>query len=133
MSSPARLGPLRVALALLGVTCFALYPLMLVWPSGWAWHTTHSHYQMMIVGIYATVGVFLLLAARDPLAYRSFIWFAVWPSAVHGAVMAVEAIADVEQRAHLWGDVPALFVAALVIGLLVPRGKEGETLRQPVT
>ncbi|MNF45053.1 hypothetical protein D3C84_261760 [compost metagenome] len=47
---------------------------------------------MMIVGIYATLGVFLILAARDPLANLSLIWFIVWPSAIHGAIMAVQTV-----------------------------------------
>ena len=65
-----------------------------VWPSGWTWHSGHSDYPLMIVGIYATLGVFLLLAARDPLAHRSLIWFTVWSSVVHGGIMAVQALAQ---------------------------------------
>jgi hypothetical protein len=65
---------------------------MLFWPSGWAWHNGHSDYPMMIVGIYATLGVFLILAAREPIANLSLIWFAAWSSVVHGAIMAVQAL-----------------------------------------
>jgi hypothetical protein len=43
-----------------------IYPLGIVWPSGWAWGHGHSHYLMMIVGVYATLGVFLILASRNP-------------------------------------------------------------------
>jgi hypothetical protein len=68
---------------------FGIYILMIVWPSGWAWHSGHSDYPLMIVGIYATLGVFLILAARDPLTHRSLIWFTVWSSVVHGGIMAV--------------------------------------------
>jgi hypothetical protein len=63
-----RLRYLRVVLALAGLACLALYPLMLFWPSGWAWHNGHSDYPMMIVGIYATLGVFLTLASPSGLA-----------------------------------------------------------------
>ena len=87
MTAVDRLKPLRIVLAMAGVACLALYPLMVSWPSGWAWHVGHSPYQMMIVGLYATLGVFLLLAARDPLAHLSLIWFAVWSSVVHGTIM----------------------------------------------
>lgn len=89
-----RLRYLRVALVLAGLACLALYPLMVFWPSGWAWHVGHSDYPMMIVGLYATLGVFLILAARDPLANLSLIGFTVWSSAVHGAVMAVQAVSQ---------------------------------------
>ena len=72
---------LRVALVLVGlIFLVGVYPLMIIWPSGWTWHTGHSDYPMMIVGIYATLGVFLILAARDPLAHLSVIWFTVWSS-----------------------------------------------------
>ncbi|HET6555449.1 MAG TPA: DUF6632 domain-containing protein, partial [Dyella sp.] len=98
-----------------------LYPLMQVWPSGWKWHEGYSDYPMMIVGVYATLGVFLILAARDSLAHRSIIWFFVWSSVVHGGIMAVQALSHAEHMAHLWGDVPALLFAAIVLAVLMPR------------
>jgi len=124
MSSFERLRYLRISLVVAALACFALYPLMVFWPSGWAWHTGHSHYQMMLVGIYATLGVFLILAARDPVSHLSLIWFTVWSSVVHAAIMAVQAVTDHEQLAHLWGDVPALFLVAIVLAALTPRGEE---------
>ena len=78
-------------------------------------------YLQMILGIYATLGVFLLMAARDPLANRSLIWFTVWSSVVHGGIMAAQSIAYPEHRGHLIGDVPALLIVAVVLGFLTPR------------
>ena len=118
MTAVDRLRYLRVVLILAGLACLALYPLMVFWPSGWAWHVGHSDYQMMIVGFYATLGVFLILAARDPLANLSLIWFAVWSSVVHGGIMAVQALARPGQMGHLVGDVPALFLVAVVLAIL---------------
>jgi hypothetical protein len=123
MDEAARLRYLRIALVVAGIACIALYPLMLVWPSGWAWHSGYSDYPLMIVGIYATLGVFLLVAARDPLAHRSLIWFAIWSSIVHGAIMTVQSFAHPGHLGHLLGDVPALFIAAAAIGLLMPRSR----------
>lgn len=123
MAAVERLTYLRVALVVTGLTCLALYPLMLLWPSGWTWHAGHSDYPMMIVGIYATLGVFLILAARDPLANLSLIWFAVWSGVVHGGVMAVQALTQAAQMGHLMGDVPALLAAAIVLAVLTPRGQ----------
>jgi len=119
-----RIQYLQVALVVAGVACLALYPLMLVWPSGWAWHTGYSDYPAMLVGIYCTLGVFLMLAAKDPLSHLSLIWFAVWSSIVHGAIMMVQALANPHHRGHLVGDVPVLFVLAAVLGALTPRGPE---------
>ncbi|MGY4228831.1 putative membrane protein [Bradyrhizobium sp. USDA 4503] len=122
MSAETRLTCLRVALVAVGlIAIFAVYPLFQLWPSGWSWGHGHSHYPMMIVGIYATLGVFLLLAARDPLRHRSLIWFAVWSSVVHGGIMAVQAISDEAERGHLLGDIPALLLIALVLAWLMPK------------
>jgi hypothetical protein len=74
---------------------------------------------MMIIGIYATLGVFLLMASRDPDAHKSIIWFTVWSSVVHGVIMAWQAFSDAAERGHLLGDVPALFLVAIVLGALM--------------
>lgn len=123
MTDTTRLKYLRIALVLVGlIFLFGIYLLMIVWPSGWTWHTGHSDYPMMIVGVYATLGVFLLLAARDPLKHLSLIWFTVWSSVVHGGIMAVQAMSPVN-HGHLMGDVPALFFVAILLGILTPRGR----------
>jgi hypothetical protein len=101
-----------------------IYPLAMVWPSGWAWHEgspASNDYYMMIVGVYFTLGVFLFRAAADPAANRSLIWFTVWSSIVHAAIMAWEAMRTPGQHGHLMGDVPALLLVALVLGLLMKR------------
>ena len=112
---------LQTFLLAFGIIALLLYPLMLVWPSGWAWTPHHSEYEQMIVGIYATLGIFLIRASREPLAHLSLIWFTVWSSVVHGGIMAIQAIADPAERGHLLGDVPALFIVAIVLGVLTPR------------
>ena len=112
---------LRFALTAFGTVFLLVYPLAIVWPSGWAWHAgppDDSQYFMMIVGVYATLGVFLLMAARNPQANRSLIWFTVWSSVVHGAIMAVQSM-PAEHHGHLVGDVPALFLVAAVLGGLL--------------
>jgi len=117
-----RSGMLRVALVAVGVAFLLVYPLMVVWPSGWAWQPSQHEYEQMIVGIYATLGVFLLWASREPDAHLSLIWFTVWSSAVHGGIMAVQAIVDPMEHGHLPGDVAALLLVAVVLALLTPRG-----------
>jgi len=123
MNTASRVKFLRVSLIVFGLTClFGFYPLTIIWPSGWAWHHAgQSLYLQMILGIYATLGVFLLIASRDPLANRSLIWFTVWSSVVHGGIMAVQAIVYPEHRGHLSGDVPALLIVAAVLAFLMPR------------
>jgi len=123
MSAASRLLYLRIALIVIGLTfIFGLYPLSIVWPSGWTWGQGHSHYLIMIIGIYATLGVFLLMASRDPNAHKSIIWFTVWSSVVHGAIMTLQAFGDPAERGHLFADVPASFLIAIVLGGLMQMG-----------
>jgi hypothetical protein len=128
-----RLKYLRVALVVIGlIFTFGMWPLTNIWPTGWSWHTEgRSDYLEMILGIYATLGVFLIFAARNPLAHLSLIWFTVWSSIVHGGIMAVQSFGD-HHIGHLWGDVLALFVVALVLALLTPRAAKPE-VRQSET
>jgi hypothetical protein len=122
MTEVDRIRYLRLALLLVGlVFVFGVYPLTIIWPSGWAWHAGQSEYLQMILAIYATLGIFLILASRDPLAHRSLIWFTVWSSVVHGAVMAIQAVVYPQHIGHLWGDVAALFAVAGVLAFLMPR------------
>jgi hypothetical protein len=130
MSETNRLAALRIALVIVGLLfIFFLYPLGIVWPSGWKWGHGHSHYLIMILGLYATLGVFLLLASRDPYAHRSLIWFTVWSSVAHGAIMTVQSLGDPGEGGHLLADVPALFLIAIVLAVLMPRTEQarGET------
>lgn len=39
MDNSSKLGALRVALVVFGIIFIAgIYPLTILWPSGWAWH-----------------------------------------------------------------------------------------------
>jgi hypothetical protein len=112
---------LRIALVLVGAICMALGPLMLLWPAGWRWSPHQTHYEQMIIGVYFTLGIFLIRAAKDPSQHRSLIWFTVWSSLVHGGIMAIQAFGDPQHRGHLIADVPALFIAAALLGFLMIR------------
>ena len=116
------LSLLKIALVVFGAAFLLIYPLAIIWPSGWAWHQGAPYsndYYMMIVGVYAVLGIFLILAARDPLTNRSLIWFTVVSSLVHGAIMAHQSFGmtyGMTHMGHLMGDVPALFAIALILG-----------------
>ena len=123
---------LQILLVAFGAVFCLVWPLSIVWPAGWSWHDgppMASHYFMMIVGVYATLGVFLIAAAKDPLANRSLIWFTAVSSAVHAVIMAIQAIGDPAQRGHLIGDVPALLLVTLAFAVLLPRaGRESASV-----
>jgi hypothetical protein len=117
----SRLKLLQIALFVFGVAFCLVYPLAIIWPSGWAWHEgppTASNYFMMIVGIYATLGIFLIRASRDPIAHRSLIDFTIWSSVVHALIMATQSYSPAAHMGHLLGDVPALLFVAVVLGWL---------------
>jgi hypothetical protein len=122
MASSYRYRLLQIALVGFGAVMILLYPLAVVWPSGWAWHPGapyESDYFMMIVGLYVTLGLFLWNAARRPEANISLIWFTVCSSVVHAAIMTVQSFGSGHHMGHLWGDVPALLLVAIVLSVLV--------------
>ena len=115
---------LSAALIAFGATFCLIYPLSIMWPSGWAWHQgtpASSDYFMMIVGVYFTLGVFLIRAAKDPAGNASLIWFTIVSSVVHAAIMAWESMRSPMQGGHMMGDVPALLIAAAVLAFLMSR------------
>lgn len=124
MNLTVRLRLLRIALVVFGlIFLVGVYPLMnFWWPSGWRWQPNQPEYEQMILGIYATLGVFLLIASRNPLKHRSLIWFTAWSSFIHGGIMAAQAMKMPVEHGHLFGDIPALILVAVVLAILTPRG-----------
>lgn len=121
MKPETKIQLLRYALIAFGLFfIFGLYPAMHFWPSGWRWEPNQPHYEQMIIGVYATLGVFLLLASGDPFANRSLIWFTVWSSLVHATIMLFQAF-QTKEYGHLYADIPALYLVAIILGGLMPR------------
>lgn len=124
MDMTTRIKYLRIALIISGlISIFCIYPAIILWPSGWRWIPYQSNYEQMIVGIYMTLGVFLLLAAKDPLQNLSLIWFTVWSSFVHGGIMLLQAVVYAHELGHLLGDVPAVLLMGIILAILTPRKK----------
>jgi len=126
MRPEQRLRYLSTALRVVGlIFIVGLVPMMMwIFPGGFAWTPRQPEYEQMIMGLYVTLGVFLFRAARDPMAHRSLIWFTIWSSIVHGGIMLVQAIVDETERANLLGDIPSLFIVAIVLWWLMPRGAD---------
>ena len=102
---------LKVLLVLSGLACLAgLYPLAGALRDGMA--TTINRQDQMILGIYISLGVFLLIAARNPRQHRSLILFAGWSTLAHDGVMIVQGIQYHDLRSDLLG-----FAIVAVIGL----------------
>ncbi len=101
---------LKTVLVLVGLIFVALaYPLVAM--------GLQEALQMML-SLYVTLGIFLLLAARNPAAYRSVIAFAAWSSLAHAAVMDLQAYYDVAERMHfLIGDLALVVIGVALIAL----------------
>jgi hypothetical protein len=129
VSTESRVRYLRAMLVIVGlIFVVGIYPLMMIlWPSGWRWQPNQPEYEQMVLGVYATLGVFLLIASRNPLQNRSLIWFTVWSSLVHAGIMTVQAIQTPMEHGHLLGDIPALVIVAVALAILTPRGAAAAT------
>jgi len=127
MENPQR-RYLQIVLVVIGVVFFSLYPLMQLWPSGWVWLPRQYEYEQMMIGVYGTLGIFLIWSSRRPEAHLSLIWFTFWSSLIHGIIMGTQAIIDSAERGHLIGDVAALFVAVVLLGWLTPRRRVKRTI-----
>jgi hypothetical protein len=124
----ARERTLKVVLVAVGlIFLFGVYPLMMyLWPSGWRWQPNQAEYEQMILGVYATLGIFLLMAARNPAANRSLIAFTAWSSLAHAGIMAIQAFRNPMEHGHLFGDVPALIVVGIALIALAPAKQPAE-------
>jgi hypothetical protein len=103
---------LKIVLVLVGLLfAAAVYPLV-------AMHLEDQALRMML-SVYATLGIFLLLALRNPSANRSLIAFTAWSSFAHAGVMAVQVYYNLIAHGELWGVV-ALGVIGVVLLVLAP-------------
>lgn len=103
---------LKIVLVVLGLLfCAAVYPLMLM--------AKQDPALAMMMSLYATLGVFLLLASRNPPAHRSLIAFAAWSSFAHASVMAVQAYLGLIARRELLG-VATFVVIGVALTALAP-------------
>ena len=117
--------PISAVLLVFGlVFIFGVWPLMMFWPAGWQWQPSQPEYEQMVLGVYATLGVFLVLASRNPAQHRSLILFAAWSSLVHSGIMAVQAIRDAAESGHLIGHVAVLAIVGIVLVVLAPKSGE---------
>src|SRR5438105_7642486 len=114
---------LKILLVLVGLLLSAaIYPLTMS-----LWKMNQSDYgDTMMLSLYFALGIFLLMAVRNPSANRSLIAFAAWSSFAHGAVMAVLAVHIPSERAGLLGAVAALIIIGVALIALDPAKQSGE-------
>jgi len=86
-----------------------VYPLITSVCNGW--QANKEDAEPMGLSLYVMMGIFLLIAARNPSANRGVITFAAWLNIAHAAVMAVMAI-------HVTSAREGLLIAAAVFGVI---------------
>jgi len=101
-----------------------IYPLVTSFLAGL--RPTEATAVPMFWSVYATLGVFLVLAARNPSAHRSLIAFAAWSSVVHAAVMALMAIQLPTRRGELLVGVAVTALPAVLLFVLAPSSARSE-------
>jgi Family of unknown function (DUF6632) len=115
---------LKILLVLLGLLFAAgVYPLVTSVLGGW--QENREDALPMMLSLYVTLGIFLLLAARDPSANRSVIAFAAWSSFAHGAVMAVMGVHLPNERGHLLTAAVVMSVIGAALIVLAPAKRAG--------
>ncbi len=76
--------------------------------------------EQMLGSVYGTLGIFLLLAARNPSAHRSLIYFTAWSSLVHGSVMAVQVFRHLTPHEDLLRAVVPILIIGFALIALAP-------------
>jgi len=113
---------LRVALVLVGL--MFLYGVLALLQ----FNNPSKAWEQMLASVYATLGVFLLIAAFNPTAHRSLIAFTAWSSLVHGAVMGLQAVKGVIPHNDLWqASLPMLAIGVVFLLLAPPRPTASRT------
>lgn len=114
---------LKVVMVVSGLLFLAgVYPLVM---SLWAWQHSDDIVPMFL-SLYVTLGVFLLIAARNPVEHRSLILFAAWSSLAHAGVMLIQSCGNVAGRPELYGMAAILVLIGVPLVALVP-GKRAPT------
>jgi len=118
---------LQVVLVVLGLLTAGanIYPLVTSLLAGL--RPTGGTTAPMFWTMYATLGVFLVLAARNPSAHRSLIAFTVWSSVAHAAVMALMAIQLPTKRSELLAGVAVTGLGAVLLFVLARSGSTDST------
>src|SRR5580658_1216891 len=101
---------LKIVLALVGLLFLLLaYPLIIF--------ARQDPALSMMFSLYVTLGVFLLLAIRNPVASRSLIAFTAWSSFAHAAIMGTQAMRDMISRVELVGVAVLVVIGVALIAL----------------
>ena len=114
---------LKIVLVLVGLLfSAAIYPVI-----GGLMDPAHSDTgDTMMMGLYVALGIFLLIAVRNPSAHRSLIAFAAWSSFAHATVMSLLGIEIVSERVGFLVASALLVVIGVTLIVLAPGKQPGQ-------
>jgi len=101
---------LKIVLVVVGLLFTAMiYPLVLF--------VKEEPALAMMMSLYVTLGIFLIVAARNPSANRSIIAFTAWSSFAHAAVMSFQAFRNLIAHGELIGSAVLVVIGVTLIAL----------------
>ena len=101
---------LKIVLVVVGLLFVAgLYPLILM--------AKQDPALAMMMSLYVTLGIFLLIASRNPTAHSSLIAFAAWSSVAHAGTMSLQALLNMISRRELIGSAVFITIGVTLIAL----------------
>jgi hypothetical protein len=114
---------LKIVLTLVGLLFIALiYPLVMM--------LRQEPALSMMLSLYVTLGIFLLLAVRDPSSHRSLIAFAAWSSFAHAAVMGFQSWRHMIAPRELIGVAVFIVIGVVLIALAPPKSAAKRSVYQ---
>ena len=117
---------LKILLVLVGLLfSAAIYPAI----GGLSHPASSDTGDTMMMAIYFALGIFLLIAVRNPSEHRSLIAFAAWSSFAHAAIMSVLGLEMQSDRAGFLAGSAVLVVIGAALIVLAP----GKRVEQPTT
>jgi len=109
-------------LFLLGPTLY-----ILLMPDAYRWAPYSQPYEHLTIALYASLGICLLIASKDPPSHIIIVDFTILSSILAGAAMTYNALFGDGEMIHLFLDIPLLYLIALVLILLYPRKQKINT------
>lgn len=119
----AKLRTYSIVMVAFGVSLFGLPVFIELLPDLFRWHepAVNMADERMIVSMYYALGICFIMGAKDPVRSSILIDYTIISSILHATVMAYYAMTLETEMAHMWGDVPFLYVVAIFFFFYHPR------------
>ncbi len=119
----AKLRTYSIVMVAFGASLFGLPVVIELLPDLFRWHepAVNMADERMIVSMYYALGICFLMGAKDPVKNSIIVDYTIISSILHGAVMTYYSLTLETEMAHLWGDIPFIFVIAIFFWFYHPR------------